>query len=64
MIQIDDKFKMLMEVHKEYNSLLPLEIQEQDEEWFDDVDEDLLSFKNKILNWIKDTELERRATMK
>ena len=64
MIQIDDKFKMLIEVHKEYNSLLPLEIQEQDEEWFDDVDEDLLSFKNKILNWIKDTELERRATMK
>ena len=53
-----------MEVHKEYNSLLPLEIQEQDEEWFDDVDEDLLSFKNKIHNWIKDTELERRATMK
>ena len=24
-IQIDDKFKMLMEVYKEYNSLLPLE---------------------------------------
>ena len=32
MIQIDDKFKMLMEVHKEYNSLLPLEMQEQDKD--------------------------------
>ena len=38
-------------------------MQEQDEEWFDDVDEDMLSFKNKIHNWIKDTELERRAAM-
>ena len=38
MIQIDDKFKMLMEVHKEYNSLLPLEMQEQNEEWLDDID--------------------------
>ena len=64
MKQTDDKFKMLMEVHKEYNSLLILEMQEQDEEWFDDVDENMLSFKNKIHNWIKDAELERRATMK
>ena len=55
---------MLMEVHKEFNSLLSLEMQEQDEEWFDDVDEDMLSFKNKINNWIKDAELERRATLK
>ena len=53
-----------MEVHKEYNFLLPLEMQEQDEEWFDDVDEDILSFKNKIHNWIMNAELERRATIK
>ena len=58
MIQIDEKFKMLMEVQKEYNSLLPLEMKEQDEEWLDDVDGDMLSFKNKIHNWIKDAELE------
>ena len=64
MTQVDDKCKMLMEVHKKYNSLLPLEMQEQDGEWFDDVDEDMLSFNNKINNWIKDAELERRATMK
>ena len=64
MIQIDDKLKMLIEVHKEYNSLLSLEMQEQDEEWFDDVDEDMLLFKNKIHNRIKYAELERRAVMK
>ena len=28
MLQIDDMFKQMMEVHKEYNSLLPLEVQE------------------------------------
>ena len=58
MIQIDEKFKMLMEVQKEQNSLLPLEMKEQDEEWLDDVDGDMLSFKNKIHNGIKDAELE------
>ena len=31
-IQIDDKFKMLVGVYKEYSSLLSLEMQEQDEE--------------------------------
>ena len=46
------KFKILMKVHKDYHSLLPLEMQEQDEEWIDDVDENMLSFKNKIHNWI------------
>ena len=33
-------------------------MKEQEEEWLDDVDEDMLSFKNKIHNWIKDAELE------
>ena len=63
MTQIDDKYKMLMEVHKEYYSFLPLEVQQQCEEWFDGVNEDMLPFKNKIHNWIKDAELERRAIM-
>ena len=31
MLQIDDMFKQLMDVYKEYNSLLPLEVQEDDE---------------------------------
>ena len=31
-LQIDGVFKMLIEVHREYNSLLPLEMQEQDED--------------------------------
>ena len=52
MLQIDEVFKMLIEVHREYNSSLPLEMQEQYEDWFDDIDEKMMSFKNKIHDWI------------
>ena len=50
MLQIDGVFKMLIEVHRKYNSLLPLEMHEQDEDWFDGIDEKMMSFKNKIYN--------------
>ena len=50
MFQIDDMFKQLMDVHKEHNSLLPLEAQEDDKKWFDDIDADMLVFKQKIHN--------------
>ena len=45
---------MFIEVHREYNSLLPLEMQEQDEDRFDDINENITSFKNKIRNWTID----------
>lgn len=48
--------KMLMEVHKKINFLLPINLQEKDEERFDDINEKMLFFKNKIHNWIKDAE--------
>ena len=52
-------FKQLMDVHKEYNSLLPLEAQEDDENWFHDIDADMLVFKQNIHNWIREAEQER-----
>ena len=63
MLQIDHMFKQMMEVHKEYNSLLPLEVQEDDEKWFDNIDADMLVFKQKIHNWIKEAKQERHAEM-
>ena len=63
MLQIDDVFKILIEVHREYNSLLPLEMQEQDEDWFDDIDEKMMSFKNRIHNLIRDVEHERKEQL-
>ena len=41
MQQLDDIFKVMLKVQKEYNSLLPAEEQERDEEWFDEVDHDI-----------------------
>ena len=64
MLQIDDMFKQLMDVHKEYNFLLPLEAQEDDEKWFDDIDADMLVFKQKIHNWIREAEHDRDAELK
>ena len=64
MLQIDDMLRQLMDVHKEYNSLLPLEAQEDDEKQFDDIDADMLAFKQKIHNWIRKAEQERDAELK
>ena len=63
MLQID-MFKQVMDVHKEYNSLLPLEAQEGDKKWFDDTDADRLVFKQKIHNWIREAEHDRDAELK
>ena len=35
-------------------------MQEQDEDWFDGIDEKMMSFKNKIHNWIRDAEHEKK----
>ena len=63
MLQINGVFKMLTEVHREYNSLLPLEVQEQEGDWFDDIDEKIMSFKNKIHKRIRDAEHERKERL-
>ena len=43
--QLDDIFKMITEVHQEYNSMLQPDVQETDEEWFDNVEHNLCAFK-------------------
>ena len=37
MLQVDDLFKMVTEVHKKCNALLPVEQQEKDEDWLDEI---------------------------
>ena len=63
MQQLDDIFKVMLNVQKEYNSLLPAEEQERDEEWFDEVDHNICIFKQKIHRWIKVAESERKANL-
>ena len=45
--QFGDIFRMMLGVQKSYNSLPPSE-QQRDEEWFDDIDHNICSFKQKI----------------
>ena len=45
MQQLDEIFKMMLEVHQEYNSMLQSDAQETDEEWFDDIEQNLCAFK-------------------
>ena len=54
--QLVDIFKMMFEVYKEYNSMLQSDVQEADEDWFDDVEQNLCAFKQKIHNWMNDGE--------
>ena len=61
--QFDDIFRMMLDVQKSYNSLLPPAEQQRDEEWFDDFDHNICSFKQKIQSWIKDAEAERQAQL-
>ena len=63
MQQLDDTFKVMLDVQKEYHYLLPTEEQERDEEWFDEADHNICIFKQKIHCWIKDAELERKANL-
>ena len=52
---------MMLDIQKSYNSLLPPAEQQRDKEWFDDLDRNVCSFKQRIHGWIKDAETERQA---
>ena len=61
--QFDDIFKMMLDVQKSYNSLLPPAEQQRDEEWFDDLDHNVCSFKQRVHSWIKDAEADRQGQL-
>ena len=61
MLQIDGVFKILLKLHRQFNSLMSLEMHQQYKDWFDGIDEKIMSFKNKIHNWIRDAEHERKG---
>ena len=60
----DDQFRMILEVHDEYHQLAKDKVkQEEDEVWFDKLDENVCTFKHKLHNWLKQGEesLERES---
>ena len=49
MKQFNDIFKMLLDVHQEYSQLLGDDERGRGDNWFDDVDIQVCSFKRKVL---------------
>ena len=56
--QFDYIFKQLLQVHQEYHSLLEDDEKLADEEWFEEVDQHMFTFKHKVYNWLKEAETE------
>ena len=54
---------MLIEVHREYNSFLPLEMQEQHEDWFEDINRKNDVIQKQVHNWIRDEQHERKEEL-
>ena len=59
--QFNDLFKVLLSAHEEYNALLEDEARLKEEEWFDDIDNQVFSFKRKITCWLKNAEEENKS---
>ena len=55
--QLNGTIKLFMSAHEEYQSLLTNEEQAADSEWYDQFDEKVFSFKHKMVNWLKEAEL-------
>ena len=60
----DDQFRMILEVHKEYHQLIEDKVKQvEDKVWFDKLDQNMCTFKQKVHNWFKKVEesLERKS---
>ena len=56
MAQFNDLFKVLLSAYEDYNALLEDEARDKENEWFDDIDNKVFSFKRKITCWLKNAE--------
>ena len=61
MAQFNDLFKMLLSAHEEYNALLEDEARDKKDEWFDEIDNPVFSFKRKITCWLKNAGEENKS---
>ena len=59
--QFDYIFKQLFLVHQECYSLLEDDEKLADEEWLEEVDEYVFTFKHRVYYWLKEAETERSA---
>ena len=56
--QLNDMFKMLVEIHGELENI---DDQYTDELWFEDIDQKVFSFKYKVHNWLREVEKQDKS---
>ena len=56
--QLNDMFKMLVEIHEELENI---DYQYADELWFEDIDHRVFSFKHKVHNWVREVEKQDKS---
>ena len=59
--QFDAQFKLFVETHNEYVKLLPEDMHEGEENWFETIDEVVFTQKHKIYNWMKEVENDNKS---
>ena len=55
-------FKILLNIHEEYSQVLDDDERAGEDDWFDDLDNRVYTFKRKIHNWLRNAETERRSS--
>ena len=60
--QFNNPFKMLLNIHKEYSQVLDDDERAGQDDWFDDLDNKVRTFKRKIHNWLRSAETESRSS--
>ena len=56
--QLNDMFKMLVEIHEELENI---DDQYTEELWFEDIDQKVFSFKHKVHNWLREVEKQDKS---
>ena len=61
MSQLNDMFKLLISLHREYGVMLSEKEQKENDDSFDLVDEEVFTFKRKINLWLKKIKEDQRS---
>ena len=60
--QFNDLFRMLLGIHEEYNALLEHEERAVDDDWFDDLGNQVCAFKRKTFSWVSCAREEQQSS--
>ena len=62
LVHFNNLFKMLLNIHEEYSQVLDDDERADEDDWFDDLDKKVCTFKRKIHNWLRSAETERKSS--